>query len=128
MRWYLETPYRRRRLIESQEPDAPMFLREFFPFEYPAYGTSDFRAPAFELRDAGGSCVTDLRYSGHEITPGKPALEGLPSLYCETDDEATTLRITLRDLHLGLGVTLYYTVFEGSGLIARHTEFQNEGA
>ena len=128
VRWYLETPYRRRRLIESQEPDAPMFLREFFPFEYPAYGTSDFRAPAFELRDAGGSCVTDLRYSGHEITPGKPALEELPSLYCETDDEATTLRITLRDLHLGLGVTLYYTVFEGSGLIARHTEFQNEGA
>ena len=125
VRWYVEAPYRRKQMIESKSPDDPMFLREFFPFEYPAYGTSDFRAPAFELRDAGGSCVSDLRYAGHEIMQGKPELNGLPSLYCESDDEATTLRIDLADARLGLEAALYYTVFEGSGLIARHTEFVN---
>ena len=127
VRWYVEAPYRRKKLIENLQPDDPMFLREFFPFEYPTYGTSDFRKPALDLRDAAGSCVTDLRYTGHEIIPGKPALKGMPSLYCETDGEATTLRLDMQDAKSGLKVALYYTVFEKTGLITRRAEIANGG-
>ncbi|MFR2458162.1 MAG: glycoside hydrolase family 36 N-terminal domain-containing protein, partial [Christensenellales bacterium] len=127
VRWYVEAPYRRKKLIENLQPDDPMFLREFFPFEYPTYGTSDFRKPALDLRDAAGSCVTDLRYTGHEIIPGKPALKGMPSLYCETDGEATTMRLDMQDAKSGLKVALYYTVFEKTGLITRRAEIANGG-
>lgn len=126
--WYVEAPYRRKQMIERQRPDDPMFLREFFPYEYPEYGTSDFRMPAFEVRDAGGSCVTDLRYQGYEIFEGKPELDGLPSTYCERATEASTLRLDLADSQSGLRLALYYTVFEDSGVIARHAEFTNAGA
>ena len=125
VRWYIESPYRRKKMIDSQAPDDPMFLREFFPFEYPTYGTSDFRAPALDLRDAAGHCVIDLRYSGYEILPGKPQLKGMPSLYCESDDEATTLRIDLKDAVSGLEAALFYTVYESNGLITRHAEITN---
>ena len=111
--WYVEAPYRRKQMIERQRPDDPMFLREFFPYEYPEYGTSDFRMPAFEVRDAGGSCVTDLRYQGYEIFEGKPELDGLPSTYCERATEASTLRLDLADSQSGLRLALYYTVFRG---------------
>lgn len=125
--WYLEAPYRRKELIEGLSPDDPMFLREFWPFEYPAYGTSDFRPPSFDLRDQNGNCITDLRFCGYEIFPGKPDLEGLPSTYCEQESEATTLRIELSDSRLRLKVNLFYTLFENDGVITRHTVFRNEG-
>ena len=31
--WYLEAPYRRKKLLEGTEPDDPMFLHEYWPFE-----------------------------------------------------------------------------------------------
>ena len=127
VRWYIESPYRRKKMIDAQEPDDPMFLREFFPFEYPTYGTSDFRAPALDLRDTTGSCVSDLRYAGYEILPGKPQLKDIPSLYCESDDEATTLLINLKDAVSGLEASLFYTVYESNGLITRHAEITNGG-
>ena len=71
--------------------------------------------------------MTDLRYTGHEIIPGKPALKGMPSLYCETDGEATTLRLDMQDAKSGLKVALYYTVFEKTGLITRRAEIANGG-
>ena len=76
VRWYVEAPYRRKKLIENLQPDDPMFLREFFPFEYPTYGTSDFRKPALDLRDAAGSCVTDLRYTGLRNHPRQARAQG----------------------------------------------------
>lgn len=126
--WYLEAPYRRKKLIEGLEPDDPMFLREFWPYEYPSYGTSDFRPPAFDLRDESGNCVMDLRFIGYEIFDGKPPLEGLPSTYCESDKEATTLCLKLLDHRLRLEVSLFYTLYEEDGVITRHTVLRNNGA
>lgn len=63
--WYLEPPYRRKELIEGLSSDDTMFLREFWPYEYPAYGASDFRPPTFDLRDENGNCVTELRFCGY---------------------------------------------------------------
>jgi alpha-galactosidase len=96
--------------------------------EYPVYGTSDFRSPAIEiLQDADGSRILDLRYESHAITPGKPALPGLPATYVENDDEAETLTITLRDAKLGLRVELLYTVFAGHPILCRSTRIVNDG-
>ena len=125
IRWQLEAPYRRKELIESKEPDDPMFTREFWPFEYPSYGTSDFRPPAYEVRDADGYSVTDLRYQGYTIQKGKPEIPGLPSVYCESPDEAENLSIRLLDSRTGLEVELLYSVYEDSGIITRHTIFRN---
>jgi len=97
------------------------------PHEYPGYGNSDFRTPAFEAQYDNGTAVTDLRYESHEIVQGKPALPGLPAVYAESDDEAQTLRVKLRDSLSGLTVTLSYTVMERLNAITRSVSITNEG-
>jgi len=126
IRWTLETPYRRKKLLTEAEPDEPRFAREFWPFEYPCYGTSDFRPPAYDLRDADGHRISDPRYTGHRIFAGRPQIEGLPSVSCRDDSEAETLCLTLKDERIGLVIELYYTVFAETGILARHTVFRNE--
>ena len=62
--WYLEAPYRRKKLLEGTEPDDPMFLHEFWPYEYPEYGISDYRPAALEVVGQDGCCISELRYEG----------------------------------------------------------------
>ena len=124
--WYLEAPYRRKKLLEGTEPDDPMFLHEYWPFEYPGYGLSDYRPAAFEVVGQDGCCACELRYRGYEIIDGSVALPGLPSVWAR-EDQAQTLKLLLSDELLGLQVELYYTVFEHSGAITRHTVFRNQG-
>ncbi len=54
------------------------FSLDTLPREYPGYGTSDFREPAFRFECEDGSAIVDLRYHSHRIFSGKPVLEGLP--------------------------------------------------
>lgn len=103
------------------------FSLEYLPQEYPAYGTSDFRHPAYQIQNADGNTITNLIYLSHTITPGKPKLEGLPATYVEQDDEATTLHITLLDRYLNLYVILSYTVYEDLNVITRSVRFENRG-
>ncbi len=95
------------------------------PQEYPAYGASDFRHPAYQAQLADGSTITELVYASHRIVAGKPALEGLPATYVEDDSEAHTLEITLRDDYAGLEAVLSYTVFASHDAIARSVKFTN---
>ncbi|QWU17672.1 alpha-galactosidase [Paenibacillus sophorae] len=103
------------------------FSLDTLPREYPGYGTSDFREPAFQFECEDGSAVVDLRYHSHRIFPGKPALEGLPATYTESDDEAETLELELRDDLTGLRALLLYTVFKRHDAIARSVRFVNDG-
>lgn len=91
------------------------------PQEYPQYGTSDFRQPAYQAALAEGTRITELKYCGYRIAPGKPKLEGLPAVYTESDDEAATLFLMLEDKYSGLKTTLLYTVFANHSAIARST-------
>ncbi|MBO9596215.1 MAG: alpha-galactosidase [Cohnella sp.] len=95
------------------------------PQEYPAYGASDFRHPAYQAQLADGTTITELVYASHRIIDGKPALEGLPATYVEDDSEAQTLEITLRDDYAGLEAVLSYTVFASHDAIARSVKFTN---
>ncbi|GGO08275.1 alpha-galactosidase [Saccharibacillus kuerlensis] len=108
-------------------PEAMHVSLDTLPQEYPAYGSGDFREPAFEARYADGSTVSRLAYKRHKIISGKPELEGLPATYVENDAEADTLQIHLRDELTGLRAELSYTVFHEIDAITRSVRFINEG-
>ncbi|MBD7969914.1 alpha-galactosidase [Paenibacillus gallinarum] len=104
------------------------FSLDTLPQEYPQYGNTDFRKPAYQVQLDNGSTITDLRYVDHKIIKGKTPLEGLPSTYVEKEDEAETLEIMMEDSLIGLKVILTYTVFEQFNVITRSVRFVNEGA
>lgn len=108
-------------------PSKPTLSLDALPQEYPQYGTSDFRRPAYQVQLADGTRISELKYAGYVITPGKPALEGLPAVYAENDSEAKTLELTLKDDYAGLTVKLLYTVFAGHSAIARSVRFEHNG-
>ena len=95
--------------------------------EFPEYGTTDFRHPAIYLRQENGSRITDFVYVSHQIVDGKPALEGLPATYTETQTEAKTLILTLRDEVTEVEVQLFYTIFADWPVITRSSKVINQG-
>jgi alpha-galactosidase len=103
------------------------FSLDTLPQEYPQYGNTDYRKPAYQAQLENGSTITDLRYESHTIFKGKIPLKGLPATYAEDKDEAETLEITMRDSVTGLKVVLSYTVFEYLNVITRSVLFVNEG-
>ncbi len=104
-----------------------MFSLETLKQEYPSYGTSDFRQPAYQLTQENGSRVTEFKYQSHEIFAGKKPLEGLPATYVEDESEATTLEITLHDELINVNMILSYTIYETLPVITRHVKFVNNG-
>jgi alpha-galactosidase len=108
--------------------EAPGLSLDTLPQEYPGYGTSDFRHPAYQVKFADGSTASELVYDSHRILQGKPKLPGLPATYAERDDEAETLEITMKDPAAGLTVVLSYTVFEKWNAITRSARLINGGS
>ncbi len=95
--------------------------------EYPSYGTTDFREPAFQILQENGSRITDFKYKNHRIFKGKPKLEGLPATYTEQDDEVETIEITLYDELIQAEIILLYSVFKEHDAITRSVQFVNHG-
>jgi alpha-galactosidase len=100
---------------------------DVIPLEYPAYGTGDFRHPAYQIQLPNGTTVTEAIYKQHRILSGKPKLEGLPATYVEQDTEADTLELQLLDPHSGLSIILTYTIFNELNAITRSVRFVNDG-
>ena len=94
--------------------------------EYPAYGTTDQRRPALDIKQPNGSRITDFKYVSHKIYAGKRKLIGLPATYVEDESEATTLEINLYDKLIQVTLCLQYTIFENSAAIARSVKFSND--
>ncbi|HKG57870.1 MAG TPA: alpha-galactosidase [Candidatus Limnocylindrales bacterium] len=97
------------------------------PLEYPTAGTGDYRIPALVIQHADGSSVLDLRYVSHRIFAGKGRISGLPSTYVESDDEAASVEVLLRDDVSGIEVTLSYSVFRDVPGVARSARIRNGG-
>ncbi len=110
------------------ELDGELVCDESLPLEYPLYGSNNLRAPAFHARYADGSRITDLDYMGYNVYRGKKHLEGLPAVYTESDSEADTLEIELKDKRTGLVVVLSYTAFNNYDAITRSVHIKNDGA
>ncbi|MBY0758170.1 alpha-galactosidase [Sellimonas caecigallum] len=102
------------------------FSLEHLKQEYPTFGSGDTRYPAFELESADGSRVVDFKYKTHEIFAGKKALEGLPAVYVEDNEEADTLEIVLEDEMIQTKMILSYTIFRDRPVITRHVRFECE--
>lgn len=90
--------------------------------EYPSFGMSDYRFPAFHGQNAEGNTVFSLLYETHEIVEAKPPIDGLPS---SRGGDSQTLIITLKDRLHGLRVVLSYTIWENYGVLARSVAFEN---
>ncbi len=119
--------------------DYGHFLRESFitrfnqvldpiPFELPTAGRGGFRVPGITVRHADGSTILDLVYREHSVSPGKPALDGLPSTHVDDESEAETVEFLLVDGHSGLQVRLLLTVFVDRPVITRSMRVANEGS
>jgi len=119
---------KKRAMAASRFEGDPTFNLEHIKQEYPVYGTGDYRNSAVEVEHANGSRYSEFEYVSHEIFKGKKKLEGLPATYVESDDEADTLEITLKDKTDGLKIILSYTIFAEGGAIARSVKFVNEGS
>ena len=103
------------------------FSLEHIRQEYPVYGTTDYRHPAIELLQENGSRISEFQYESYEIIAGKPKLSGLPATYTESEEEAQTLRIFLKDALTGAKLALLYTIFDEYSAIARSAYIENAG-
>ena len=102
-------------------------LLEHIKQEYPSYGTTDFKYPAYEILQNNGSRITNFKYISHKIYSGKPKLKSLPATYTEEASEADTLEITLFDSVINAELILIYTIFNNESAIARSCRFINKG-
>lgn len=98
------------------------FLRQ----EYPVGCGTDYRIPAVSAVYDDGSRTVELVFDGYNIIPGKPKLDGLPATYVESNDEADTLEIILKDTVKGMKVILQYTAYRELDVITRNVKIVNE--
>ncbi|MBC1648837.1 alpha-galactosidase [Listeria booriae] len=108
----------------SVEIGDETFSLDSLPQEYPQYGNTDFRKPAYQVKGPDGTTVSDLRYESHRIYSGKGTLDGLPATY---GSDVDTLEITMVDEVLKLQVVLQYAVFTEYNIITRSARFINNG-
>lgn len=123
--------YQYPRTDRSFSPNAPtstdrLLSLDTLPMEYPGHGFGDFREPAYNIKLPNGSRINDFRYDSHEIQQGKPKLEGLPALYTESESEAETLVIDLKDPITGLKLKLFYSIYEEYAAVIRSVQLVNE--
>jgi len=94
--------------------------------EYPEYGHTDLRSPAYTVENKYGNTITRLKYKDFVIKENETAsVAGMPSVY-KGDKAAQTLEITLFDESIGLEAVLSYTVFDEQDVILRSTRFVNK--
>lgn len=96
--------------------------------EYSGNNTGDFRLPSIVIKTKNGARMTDFRYQSYKIINGKPKLEGLPQSYVESDQEAQTLEVTLRDDVIKADLVLTYTIYRDRPVITRNARLINCGS
>ncbi|MBE7030504.1 MAG: alpha-galactosidase [Ruminococcaceae bacterium] len=119
-------PYRSRSCAPYSNPENADLQADHIPLEFPTYGSTDLRMPAYHAQYADGSTVSDFRYVSHRIFGGKPILKGLPATYAD-ESEAQTLELCMRDEKTGVALYLLYTVFEHKDAITRSVRVENNG-
>ena len=123
--WYCEAPYRRQNRIENNSPDNPGYTSEFWPYEYPVFGSSDFRPPAINITNSEGYSLNDLKYKSHRIYKGKNRNKNMPSLMEDNDKNIYSLEIILDDKPEQVQVELLYTVYPEYDIITRSSRVDN---
>lgn len=106
--------------------DVPGFSLDLARAEYPSFGQGDYRTPAIILKQENGSTLSDFKYVDYQIIDGKPTMEGLPQTYVDTDDEAKTLQVILKDPVINAQLILSYTIFRDFPVITRQAQLINQ--
>jgi len=117
----------KRWMVFSANEEGEDYTLDFLPQEYPCGCGTDFRSPAVSVVYDDGGRTTQLHYESYRVVTGKPALTGLPATYVESDEEADTLELILRDPVKGLKVTLRYTAYNNIDVITRSAIITNDG-
>ncbi len=101
------------------------FPLDVYPQEYPSYGYSDLRNPAYQAVNKFGNAVSRMTVKEYKIHENQTAeVAGMPCLF-KGDKKADTLEIVLYDEKIELEARLYYTVFEEYNIIARNAVITN---
>jgi alpha-galactosidase len=107
--------------------DCGKYSSDGLPLEYSTFGSADLRLPTFGAVYSDGSRITKLLYKDYSIIKGKPQIKGLPSTYCEENDNVETLTVHLHDELKSVDVYLNYSVFEDLDVITRNVKIVNNG-
>lgn len=115
--------------ISMKDENQCAFLPEGYTLEnyrqeYPSYGYSDLKSPAYDVFNSDGNNISMLKVTDIKIKDGVYNPCGLPHIL-QKDNAAQTAYITLYDEVINLEVTLIYTVFDEYDVIIRSAEFKN---
>ena len=109
-------------------PENNWFSCDIAPFEYPGFGTGDFRPSAVMVKDLSAQTASApaaaLRYESHTIIPGKPVLDPYPAVHANEND-CDTLILHCIDPGSFLTYDLYYTAMRDYPAICRRTVIKN---
>lgn len=100
------------------------YTLENYRQEYPSYGYSDLKSPAYDVFNSDGNNISMLKVTDIKIKDGVYNPCGLPHIL-QKDNTAQTAYITLYDEVINLEVTFIYTVFDEYDVIIRSAEFKN---
>lgn len=102
------------------------FELDVYPQEYPSYGHSDLRNPAYQITNRYQNAVSQLKIKEYKIHRKMTAeIDGMPYLF-KGNKNADTLEVILYDEPIDFEVHLYYTVFDEYDIIARNAIFVNK--
>ena len=121
----LNVPRHHRRVLRHASTmfrGSPNYSLNDTPQEYPCFGSSDYRQPAFHGLNGDGNSVFSFRYKGHRIKAAKPKIDGLPSA---RGGGSESLIVTLEDALHSLQLELIYTIWADYGVLSRSVEFKN---
>ncbi|MBP3300852.1 MAG: alpha-galactosidase [Clostridia bacterium] len=90
-----------------------------YPQEFSSNDAGDYRIPSIELVNGDGSYSFVGKYKSHTRYKGKYALNTLPTLFADGDEDAETLEIVLEDPVTHVSVKLLYGVFAEKDIITR---------
>ena len=105
-------------------PEDETYSMELNRQEYPSFGTTDLRNPAFEIKFHDGSTVSNFIYDSHDIYKGKRPLEGLPATYAD-EEEVESIDIVMKDTLSGVSLILTYSIWDDFPVITRNVRFVN---
>ena len=122
--------------VVPRPADTPegWFSCDIAPFEYPAFGTGDFRPAAVMINastkseeQSTAAPNTAVRYIGYDIKHGKPALDKYPAIHAD-ESECDTLILHCSDPATDVEYDLYYSVMRDLPAICRRTVIRNYSA
>jgi alpha-galactosidase len=96
-------------------------------FGQPSCGGGDYRYPAFTPAFESDASPIEVRFSAYQIGMGKPEIPGLPSLYCEDEEDSCTLELELLDEKAKVRVLLSYSILNTPSCLTRHIRIINRG-